>query len=398
MKKVLTVLVVCMLAIGSCFFFWKNPDVTGKISNTIIAIYESLTNGEVATYTNSTKINKLQPKQATHYYNTLTQQQQIIYASFANSVKNLNPKVTLNGYNSEPNSNVEDIDKAVAAFFADHPEVFYVNNKYAVSTSQSFIGQKVELNISYLVKDKEELNSKIEKIDEKVKELVAKSSGKTGVEAEIILHDQLANLSVYYDYENIEDLPIETHNIYGAFINQKAVCDGFAKGMQILLDRVNIESIIVLGTLDSDAHAWNLVKLDDVWYNLDLTSDKSIKNANLEDNVVIHSYFNITTKQIEQTHVFDNKEIIPEAIATDKSYYKATGKYIKSTDDFSSTLQRILDDNKSEDIAEFIAENINNVPDKTAKVLQNKNNNIYSSGNKFVYYKILDSYILVKNK
>lgn len=64
------------------------------------------------------------------------------------------------------------------------------------------------------------------------------------------------------------------HNIVGVFTGQGAVCEGYARAFQMLLNMKGIDNVFVTGESKGSAHAWNLAKLDDgEWYWFDLTYD-----------------------------------------------------------------------------------------------------------------------------
>ena len=64
------------------------------------------------------------------------------------------------------------------------------------------------------------------------------------------------------------------HNIVGVFEGRGAVCEGYARSFQLLLNMTGIENVFVTGKSGNIAHAWNMVKLDDgKWYWFDLTYD-----------------------------------------------------------------------------------------------------------------------------
>ena len=62
---------------------------------------------------------------------------------------------------------------------------------------------------------------------------------------------------------------------YGAFISGRAVCDGYARATKILSDFCNLECYYVSGNCNNTSgvsgHAWNLVKIDGQYYQLDVT-------------------------------------------------------------------------------------------------------------------------------
>ncbi|MBD3921158.1 hypothetical protein H8B09_20490 [Paenibacillus sp. PR3] len=68
-----------------------------------------------------------------------------------------------------------------------------------------------------------------------------------------------------------------SHTANGALANGLAVCDGYATALQLLLTKVGIEAKVIEGTANNgsgkgyEAHAWNLVKLDGLYYHVDPT-------------------------------------------------------------------------------------------------------------------------------
>lgn len=93
------------------------------------------------------------------------------------------------------------------------------------------------------------------------------------------------------------------HNITGVFEGRGAVCEGYARAFQLLLNVRGIENVLVTGKTNGNvAHAWNLVRLDDgKWYWYDLTFD-DIANY---DWGVKYEYFCATDESFLQTHVVD---------------------------------------------------------------------------------------------
>ena len=65
--------------------------------------------------------------------------------------------------------------------------------------------------------------------------------------------------------------PDRIYMAYGVFVDRNAVCMGYALACGVLLDRAGIPNQFV----DSDVidHAWNVVNLSNLWYQLDCTWD-----------------------------------------------------------------------------------------------------------------------------
>ena len=70
----------------------------------------------------------------------------------------------------------------------------------------------------------------------------------------------------------------DAHSILGFFDRGRIVCDGYASVFQYLMIRAGLDCVVVIGSTVSrqDAengggnHAWNKVKVDGVWYNMDV--------------------------------------------------------------------------------------------------------------------------------
>lgn len=345
------------------------------------------------------KINDLQPQNCTYYYDKLTDEQQSIYKSIAMSIKDLNKKAKIKEYNyTDEQKLMSDVKISMQYLLLDHPEVFYVKNDYTVSTIELLNSCRVEVELEYTVTDKKELDSKISKLTETINNILASTENMSVFDKELYIHDSICKHATYYKYENINDVPEECHNIYGCLISNMAVCDGLSKTFQILLDKCHIESITVTGFLQEQSHAWNMVKLEDEWYHVDLTSNKSVKNQTDKKEEIIHSYFNITTEQIKNSNKIDMEDVIPVANSIDNNFYIKTGRYINTGDNFTLRLKQILDMNENNNLAEFaVNEKIKSVPEKMVYVFQDKKYNKYvnTNSNKFNYYNILNTYILI---
>ncbi len=63
---------------------------------------------------------------------------------------------------------------------------------------------------------------------------------------------------------------------YGALIDHVAVCQGYSQLFYRLMKESGIDCRIISGTSDNENHAWNIVKLDDKYYLMDVTWDSSL--------------------------------------------------------------------------------------------------------------------------
>lgn len=129
------------------------------------------------------------------------------------------------------------------------------------------------------------------------------------------IHDYLV-LNTAYDYRNFNNktVPADSFTAYGALINGIAVCDGYTKAAQIMLDRLGIENKYVVGKVNGTLHSWNQVKLDGHYYFMDITWDDPAPN---KPGKVGYRYFLVTSEQLRKDHTWDEKKW---PAATSKKY------------------------------------------------------------------------------
>ena len=71
-----------------------------------------------------------------------------------------------------------------------------------------------------------------------------------------------------YDFEEDESKFLSQRSIYGCLINGLSVCVGYSSGYMLLLKAMGFECRLVV----SGPHVWNQVKIENNWYNIDITN------------------------------------------------------------------------------------------------------------------------------
>lgn len=91
----------------------------------------------------------------------------------------------------------------------------------------------------------------------------------------LAFHDKIiSSIDYAYDASGYPQSAQWAHSIIGVFEERGAVCEGYARTFQLLLNYNGVENVFVSGNGNGEEHAWNLVKLDDNnWYWCDLTWD-----------------------------------------------------------------------------------------------------------------------------
>lgn len=92
-------------------------------------------------------------------------------------------------------------------------------------------------------------------------------------------------------------LNVPQRDATGVFFNGDAVCAGYAAAFELVLNILGIENC----TLNNDekpenanAHIWNYVKINDIWYHIDVTWNDN----NSDDTSYMHEYFMLTDEEL----------------------------------------------------------------------------------------------------
>ena len=85
------------------------------------------------------------------------------------------------------------------------------------------------------------------------------------------IHDHLIEHANY-----VEDSAPADHTPYNVLLEGRGVCDGYAYAAKLLLDAAGIENMLVTGTANGGEHRWNLVRLEENWYHMDITWDDPV--------------------------------------------------------------------------------------------------------------------------
>lgn len=171
--------------------------------------------------------------------------------------------VDLGNYDLTANEKME----VYFTFRHDNPQFFWLSNS-VVYSSRSLIALTYD---EY--KDGDVRKSTFDEIVE-TSEVVyqSKISGtESDYEKVLTIHDTLI-ADIEYSYDT--SVPI-AHSIAGAMTsNKSAVCEGYAKVMQLMMNCYEIENIYVTGIGNGGGHAWNMVRMNDrKYYWLDATWD-----------------------------------------------------------------------------------------------------------------------------
>ena len=137
--------------------------------------------------------------------------------------------------------------------------------------------------------------------------------GKTDYQKILAIYNWISS-NVSYDFASVNSVnrdPI-CYTAYAAAINRCSVCQGMSSLMYHMLLNVGIDNRIIY--CDEDNHSWNVVRLNGLYYNLDVTNDLATNPANYSHFLVpCQGYF-------ASTHTLN------DPIYSDPNYVFATSR------------------------------------------------------------------------
>ena len=186
-------------------------------------------------------------------------------------------------------------------------------------------------------------------------------------ELTLAAHDWLvANLEYSVTTPSISD----ENSSYGAFVLRRTMCQGYAEALELLLKcYTDVEVVQIVGEATNTAlfggiegeggdnlpddwrgHAWNAVKIDGDWYQVDTTFNDPLGNPT---GRVTHFYFGQSDGVMLKNHrwTFD---YFPASYAGDFLFYRVTGRFAEDWESFQEIVESMLAEADEEDPVDYI--------------------------------------------
>lgn len=196
----------------------------------------------------------------------------------------------------------------------DSPHLFYFPSKYKIiRTRVNNQLSAMEIEFSYHeIWDLERIDEYQKEIDEAVIPILSEIAVIDGDYNKALYLYQYLTSNVSYKSDIDAD-----YTIYGALLNHRATCEGYAETFQYLLNLAGIKAISVVGESKGQAHEWNMAQLDGQWYYFDVTWDCPTNTS----KYLPYNYFALTFKDISRTHEIYYSQYLPEVNNTKYNYY-----------------------------------------------------------------------------
>ncbi|MCH5193846.1 MAG: hypothetical protein J1F11_07800 [Oscillospiraceae bacterium] len=223
----------------------------------------------------------------------------------------------------------EDYCDVYSLLYNDENSMYYLdtNMQYAINTNTNNV-RSATVFYKYTSAEIERMQAEI---DSETANILAKiTPGMSQYDIVKVFYDYLA-FNVVYD----EDAP-HCNDIYGVFVDKRAICGGYSKAFSYLCDKVGIETLTITGDADNVPHMWNMIKLGGDWYHIDITY--AVTESKL-GSYVRYDYFCVTDEVIDRSRVlFAQDYTYPAASATKCNYFVKNGLIANSYDEAYSML------------------------------------------------------------
>lgn len=244
-------------------------------------------------------------KLSRHYYRKLNLREKIAYLIIYHSLSNLKHCVHL-----PFRCDAKTLHGTVEALLADNPQLFYLKGLYTYRTCNSGVlslrKSEIEFDFSYDTRT-------IRLIAKKLDDVISRFPVLDDTAFARFVHDYLVK-TVYYDVSDrgtCDTLHFENHNLVGALLRKKSVCDGISKAFAYIMRSRGIECAVIRGILlkngghSSENHGWNIIRLNGKNYHVDVTCDCTLSFGNPLLNRC--DYFCLPDTEINKSHSFSDR-------------------------------------------------------------------------------------------
>lgn len=204
-------------------------------------------------------------------------------------------------------------------------EFFYIDSTY-------YTAEKIRNAQVVFRENADSVESKIAELENAVKNVVANAPD-GDYEKALYIHDYIAEVCRYNLGGELKYSP----TVYGCLVEGQANCEGYAKAFCYLATRMGLKCVLITGKTDNgENHAWNQVRIDGEWYNLDVTWDDMDVSEGVRK-----VYFLCNDEDFGKTHIAENNYFMPfECTATENNYYIKNGLFAVSNSEADAIIRR----------------------------------------------------------
>ena len=280
----------------------------------------------------------LAPDARIHYgYSLLTGEARRRYEDICAAFAAGEPHVTLRG--------VDDAQEAFALMRmvrADHPEVHWIGRGTRLSKGPGYIKVHLERGDDARPGDDAALLAAADAFRRALPDSADEYTSAKAAFTQVAAGTRYDQATAGLDSDRV-DADMRPYEATGALVDGIAVCSGFSKAVQFLLQRCGIMAALLTGVARSasnrepDAawgpHAWLAVRIDGRFYHMDPTWTSMGRDLEGMTREVSYDYFGLTDREVAATHQATTCPYpAPVCDATMAEYYRREGLCLRAWD------------------------------------------------------------------
>lgn len=225
---------------------------------------------------------------------------------------------------------VDEFWQVYYSVLADHPEIFWIGISAQVEES-GLTGTVVTYDFETTV-PLESRASMLEQLEAAADACIEQ------IEADASTYQKIRFVYEYIiDTTEYDSDSPDSQNIQSVLLYRRSVCAGYSKAFQYILNRMGIFCTYITGTIRGGGdHGWNMVRIDDQYYYVDVTWGDPVFASQVEaeaaSNIINYNYLCCSQTELFRTHVPGDLVALPECTSEDYNYYKLNGYYYESFD------------------------------------------------------------------
>ena len=202
-----------------------------------------------------------------YYYQKLSAEEQKYYKEILKGLEDMETVIHV--------STADDtkLQKVFEYIMYDMPTLFWCDRSW--SGSKYLSENRTEISPGYTC-TKAERDVRQNQVDEAVGQCLS------GIDKDA---DDYTKIKAVFEYlvntVDYDKNAADNQNVYSALVGKRSVCAGYARSTQLLLEKLGIQCLYVEGTAgeNNEAHAWNIVKCNGKYYQIDTTWGDPIKRC-----------------------------------------------------------------------------------------------------------------------
>lgn len=203
-----------------------------------------------------------------------------------------------------------DLSRLFRFVYYDHPEIFWIEDgTFQISEDGIYFACEAAYSDAQI----EEIQMACKSYLQGVQETVPVTS--SDYDIAIGIYDYIIK---DIDYDKVD----ADQTLVSAVQNHVAVCAGYTRLYQYLLQNYGIESTAITGLANTgEPHMWNTAYLDGGYYYTDITTGE----VNTVGDDINYDFFNVTKKDMEVIANFEKGQLLPACTDTKDNYFEKNG-------------------------------------------------------------------------